>query len=270
MGWNLTEPTSSLEPGSKSVYVRGHIRVTGKVGIRLQGVSSLGISWEENVGPVSRKLVAYVKAIPHTCPSVAKTATSYAPCLLRRENATGAVRVQIAGPESNRPWGMEFVIPKLVSAKHLPSLDPTCIPPMAFAIGDEVVIVKEGDGNGCQGGPAVGTVGHIVAIEVIAACGPFVFKHEHGKWYTTAAHLAKVEPTSTEPKPSWAVFGFASRQAVKDFEMAHNYDATATCPACEDNPLGTCYQIKRCATCKQPFGDHNGGAGKVRCNKGGG
>lgn len=218
--------TTSLHPGSSQAYARGHVRVLVNGRLRLQG-SMNGMTWEEQTSPVSETLRTYVEALPHTCKSIANTETTYAPCQFRREGDYGKVRVQLAGPVLNRPWGAEFVLSCPARSKMPPgpaaitTTDPTTtttkeleaglVPPYdpaaMYAVADKVVIIKEGDGNGCGGGPKVGTVGAISYLsDNSTGCGPISFTYGSkvkSYWSLTAEHIAHVPKPAFEFAPDW-------------------------------------------------------------------
>lgn len=126
--WALDVEDTSLS-GSSTPYRRGHIRVVDTKHLRLQGhkYNAPSKTWEDTSHGVSGALVKYLTVLPHTCPSVANTGTSYIPCRLRRLGKT--VRVQVAGPEFNRPWGVEFDLPGLAFAPDC--IGPVTLPPPA-------------------------------------------------------------------------------------------------------------------------------------------
>jgi hypothetical protein len=100
----------SLHPGSESLYKLGHVRVDG-MSIRFQGkIGHMGAGWEANALGASDGLREYIGSLPHTCASVAGTGTKYVPCRFRPASEPSTLRVQIAGPANNRPWGVEFEV----------------------------------------------------------------------------------------------------------------------------------------------------------------
>jgi len=194
--WPMGQSVASLHPGSTSLYVTGHIRKINDTAVRIQ--------WgkHETAAVASTPLADYIAARPQTCPSVAGTGTLYARARLRQEGP-GKVRVQVEGPALNREWGAEFVlsceadirlgtqgITAYVTLKDSPVTD-------GFKIGDTVVIVEQGDGNGCKGGPAVGTVGTLEKSSG-SGCGPWDFCHANGTWALTASHIAHVPPSEPD------------------------------------------------------------------------
>jgi hypothetical protein len=120
------------------------------------------------------------------------------------------MRVQIAGPEYNRPWGVEFVLPMvghvnaLAPCPDVPS--PTVPEPSSdddFKIGDKVIIIKQGDGDGCNGGPPVGATGTLADGTAYAnSCGEYKFVPDDkskSSWLLTVAHIAHLVPDPTHP-----------------------------------------------------------------------
>lgn len=103
----LGTATASLMPGSSSPYQHAQIRSLGAK-CRIQGALN-GKGWEHSTNPITDKLMAWIAALPHTSPSMAGSGTMYAPCQIRGDGE--GTRVQIAGPEFNRAWGAEFVLP---------------------------------------------------------------------------------------------------------------------------------------------------------------
>jgi len=59
---------------------------------------------------VSEKLAGLFKNLPHSRRSIAGTPTMYAPILVRLDESAGGVRIQIPGPEVNRPYGACVVL----------------------------------------------------------------------------------------------------------------------------------------------------------------
>jgi hypothetical protein len=164
------------------------------------------------------------------------------------------VRVQIPGPAFNREWGAEFVIAHLACAPKLPAglpddatacqkdttspaTSPTCehgfvsVEGMAacpdcpcpwphepagqpLAVGDKVVLVKDGDADGCKHGPKVGSTGVVHALtEAGCVCGTFTVKVDKGwggtYWTATADHWAKLL-SPVKPKEPTSPSAFAS------------------------------------------------------------
>jgi hypothetical protein len=228
--WDLESLTVSLS-GSGAKYARGHIRLESK-GIRLQGNSPInGNKWEDSYSSISDGLRGYIKSLTLDCPSVANTGTMYARCLIRRDGSNPyAVRVQIPGNKFNREWGAEFVISHMANASKLPGSQPGDAAKLAtsptiltepagmpvhepagqeLAVGDKVVMVKEGDADGCTHGPKLGVMGvvsDIMKVEEAMICGTVKVKVEGCGglyWTATANHWAKLaspvlpkEPTS--------------------------------------------------------------------------
>ena len=113
--WVLGVAVKSLHPDSATMYESGQVRVCD-IGLRLQGRRKIGVAlkeWEDTVPKVSEKLRVWLgSTVSHSCESIAGSGTKYAPAQFRRdESGPYAVRVQIPGPEFNRPWGAEFVLP---------------------------------------------------------------------------------------------------------------------------------------------------------------
>jgi hypothetical protein len=101
--------------GTDTEYRVIHLRVTGKMALRVQGYHS-GNQWETDI-TVSHELSQYIGKLDHTRTSVAGTSTKYAPALMRKES-DGKVRIQVPGPKPTaeklskgaREWGVVFLI----------------------------------------------------------------------------------------------------------------------------------------------------------------
>ena len=99
-----------------SVYVVMQVRTVTPGHLRFQGLTE-GNKWEHDV-TVSVNLSAWVKTVDHTRKSVASS-TPYAPCLVKREDGTtDKVRVQIAGPQRNREFGVVFLLTDTLLYQH--------------------------------------------------------------------------------------------------------------------------------------------------------
>jgi hypothetical protein len=199
----------SLEPGSSSKYVTGHVRVFKSYKIRLQGYS--GVSFWEDTVPVSGKLSIYIAEQVHSCKSAAGSDTSYVPCRMRLD-ASGPyrVRVQIAGPPVNRPWGVEFVVSNISQtieatksdngapgAPGAPSHAETKLV-AGFKVGDIVEIVAEGDSQHDAGGPGIGMQTTILKIDPASTFGPLKLQFSTNAfdyWWTTPAKVKLVSPS---------------------------------------------------------------------------
>lgn len=105
----LGEAINSIVPGSKSAYVVAQVRVVGGNRLRLQGAHN-GKTWEtESPLKVTQSLAEWLGARDHEGSSIAGTGAKYVFCAIRWDGQ--GTRFQVAGPEFNRPWGAEFVIP---------------------------------------------------------------------------------------------------------------------------------------------------------------
>lgn len=84
---------------------------TKKIRIQIFGKDgNNGDFWEWDP-MVSDQLAAYVKGLPTTRKSLAKTDAVYAPILVKPRLAKDGLKVRIHGPEFNRPYGASFVLP---------------------------------------------------------------------------------------------------------------------------------------------------------------
>jgi hypothetical protein len=126
----------SLEKGSKASYFPAQIRKASAGTVRLQILPKT-----EFTVTVSPKLVDYVSTLPQPNKSVAGTGALYAVAQVRpvevklselvgpddkpapviegvKATSVKGIKVQVPGPEYNRPWGAEFVLCSIDMAAH--------------------------------------------------------------------------------------------------------------------------------------------------------